>query len=34
MIINGKNAKESAQGLKKVIESMNADSDARNTGKK
>jgi flagellar basal body-associated protein FliL len=26
LIINGKNAKESAQGLKKVIEGMNADS--------
>ena len=34
LIINGKNAKESAQGLKKVIEGMNAASGARDTGKK
>lgn len=33
LIINGKNAKESAQGLKKVIEGMNAASGAKNTGK-
>lgn len=35
LIINGKNAKESAQGLKKVIESMNAASGSKDTdGKK
>ncbi|MDP2154754.1 MAG: hypothetical protein Q8J61_02035 [Sulfuricella sp.] len=34
LIINGKNAKESAQGLKKVIEDMNAASGAKDTGKK
>lgn len=35
LIINGKNAKESAQGLKKVIEGMNAASGANDTsGKK
>jgi len=34
LIINGQNAKESAQGLKKAIEGMNADSGAKDTGKR
>ena len=34
LIINGKNAKESVQGLKKVIEGMNGTSGAKDTGKK
>ncbi len=34
LIINGKNPKESAQGLKKVIEGMNAPSGAKDTSKK
>jgi len=34
LIINGQNAKESAQGLKKAIEGMNAASGAKESGKK
>lgn len=34
LIINGKDTKESVQGLKKVIEGMNAASGEQNTGKK
>lgn len=34
LIINGKDAKESAQGLKKAIEGMNAASGAKESGKK
>lgn len=34
LIINGKNTKESVQGLKKVIEGMNGTSEARDTGGK
>lgn len=34
LIINGTNTKESAQGLKKIIESMNASSSAKDTEKK
>jgi predicted transcriptional regulator len=33
LIINGKNTKESVQGLKSVIESMNAASGTKDTGK-
>lgn len=33
LIINGKNAKESAQGLKKIIEGMNGTSGAKDTEK-
>jgi cell division protein FtsB len=34
LIINGKDTKESVQGLKKVIEGMNGTSNAKDTGKK
>lgn len=34
LIINGKDAKESAQGVKKIIEGMNASSGAKDNGKK
>ena len=33
LIINGKNTKESAQGLKKIIEDMNADSEEQKPAK-
>lgn len=34
LIINGSNPRESAQGLKKVIENMNASSETKDTSKK